>query len=339
MSPTPSSSPVTKFGAFEVNLRTGELRRHGIRIKLQRQPFQILVMLLEKPGEVISREEIRTRLWSGDTFVDFEHGVNTAVKKPRQVLGDIADDPHYIETLPRVGYRFMVPVYEPAIANYAAVPPLTSDVASAESEFEPPYSRRSPRRLRWALVLAALALAGIAGYAVFWPVPEPKVVGFVETPLSDRADSWQQLVTDGARVYFLERQGDHENVVQTSTVGGETRKVLAPFPSTRIFDISSDHSEFLIGDFGERRKEMPLWIWPIQGGSPIRVGGIGVDDAVWHPNGKQIVYVRGSDIRIVRRNGTDDRPFIHTTGVPGMLRWSPDGSRLSFTVGDFQTDA
>jgi Tol biopolymer transport system component len=84
---------------------------------------------------------------------------------------------------------------------------------------------------------------------------------------------------------------------------------------------------------------MPLWIWPVQGGSPIRVGEIGVDDAVWHPNGQEIVYVSGSDIRIVRRDGTDDRPLIHTDGVPGMLRWSPDASRLSFSVGDFQTDA
>jgi DNA-binding winged helix-turn-helix (wHTH) protein/Tol biopolymer transport system component len=339
MPPASSSPPVVKFGVFEVNLRTGELRRHGIRIKLQRQPYQILVMLLEKPGEVISREEIRIRLWPEDTFVDFEHGVNTAVKKLRQVLGDVAEDPHYVETLPRVGYRFMVPVYEPAIANDSAVSQVTSDVPLAESETESSHSGRRSRRLRWALVLAALALAGFAAFAVFGPVPEPKVVSFVETPLSDRADSWQQLVTDGARVYFLERQGDHENVVQTSTVGGETRKVTAPFHNTRIFDISSDHSEFLIGDFGERQQGMPLWIWPVQGGSPIRVGGIGVDDAVWHPNGHQIVYVRGSEIRIVRRDGTDDRPFIHTSGIPGMLRWSPDASRLTFTVGDFQTYA
>lgn len=339
MPPTSPSSPVVRFGAFDVNLRTGELRRHGIRIKLQRQPYQILVMLLEKPGEVISREEIRIRLWSGDTFVDFEHGVNTAVKKLRQVLGDVADDPHYVETLPRVGYRFIAPVYEQAIAVDLGAPHATPDAATAESETEQTHSRRSFRRLRWALVVAALALAGIAAYAVFWPVPEPIVVRFVETPLSDRADSWQKLVTDGARVYFLERKGDHENVVQTSPVGGETREVLAPFPSTRIFDISSDHSEFLITDFGERRQAMPLWIWPVQGGSPNRVAGIGVDDAIWHPNGQQILYVRGSDIRIVRRDGTDDQLFIHTAGVPGMLRWSPDASRLTFTVGDFQTDA
>lgn len=339
MSPTPSGSPLLKFGAFEVDLRTGELRRHGIRIRLQRQPYQILAMLLEKPGEIVSREEIRIRLWAGDTFVDFDHGVNTAVKKLRQVLGDVADDPHYVETLPRVGYRFMVPVYEQAVPNDSAALSVTSDVAPAESEVKSAGARPNARRFSWALVLAAFALAGIAGYAFFGPVPEPKVVDFVETPLSDHADSWQQLITDGARVYFLERKGDHENVVQTSTVGGETRKVLAPFPSTRIFDISSDHSEFLIGDFGELRHAMPLWIWPVQGGSPIRVGGIGVDDAVWHPNGQQIVYVRGSDIRIVRRDGTDDRPFIHTAGVPGMLRWSPDASRLSFTVGAFQTDS
>ena len=334
MPPTSSSSQVVKFGAFEMNLRTGELRRHGIRIKLQRQPFQILVMLLEKPGEVISREEIRTRLWSGDTFVDFEHGVNTAVKKLRQVLGDVAEDPHYVETLPRVGYRFMAPVYEQTIPLHSAEFP---DAFGAGPESV--QRKHVTGWLKWAFGFVAVVLAGIAGVAIFWPVPEPKIVQFVEAPLSERADPWAPLVTDGARVYFLERQGDHENVVQTSTVGGETRAVQAPFPSTRVFAISSDHSEFLIADFGELRIAMPLWIWPIQGGSPIRVGNIKVDDAVWHPNGQEILYARGSDIRIVRRDGENDRQFIHTSGSPRMLRWSPDASRLSFTVGDFQSES
>ncbi len=149
----------------------------------------------------------------------------------------------------------------------------------------------------------------------------------------------QPLVTDGARVYFLEREGDHENVVQTSTVGGETRAIQTPFPSTRIFDISSDRSEFLIGDFGERRYRMPLWIWPVQGGSPIRVGDLKVNDAAWLPNGQQILYVTGCDIRIVRRDGTDDRPFIHASGFPYHLRWSPDASRISYSVEDYQSDS
>jgi DNA-binding winged helix-turn-helix (wHTH) protein/WD40 repeat protein len=339
MPPTSTSSNVVRFGAFEVNLRAGELRRHGIRIKLQPQPYQILVMLLEKPGEVVSREEIRIRLWSNNTFVDFEHGVNTAVKKLRQVLGDTADDPHYVETLPRVGYRFMVPVSRQAEPSDLAGSAPTDEVTPTEHEVVALHVQRGTPWLKWTIGVVALAFAGIASFAFLAPDSEPKLVRFVETPLSDHADPWAPLITDGARVYFLERQGDHENVVQTSTVGGETRIVQTPFPSTRILDISYDRSEFLIGDFGERRYGMPLWIWPVQGGSPIRVGDLKVNDAVWHPNGQQIVYVTGSEIRIVRRDGTDNRPFIHTSGLPHYLRWSPDASTLSFTVDDFQADS
>jgi TolB-like protein/Tfp pilus assembly protein PilF len=98
---------IIRFAVFEVDLRAGELRKSGSRIRMQQQPFQILVILLERPGEVVTREEIRQRLWSGDTFVDFEHGVNSAVARLRDALGDSADSPRYIETIPRRGYRFI----------------------------------------------------------------------------------------------------------------------------------------------------------------------------------------------------------------------------------------
>ena len=102
--------PVMRFGVFEVDLRAGELRRNGSKVKLQEQPFQILGMLLERPGELVTREEIQKKLWSEDTFVDFEHSVATAIKKLREALGDSADNPRFIETLARRGYRFIAPV-------------------------------------------------------------------------------------------------------------------------------------------------------------------------------------------------------------------------------------
>ena len=99
-----------RFADFEVSLRSGELRRNGIKVKLQEQPFQILVLLLESHGEVVTREAIRHKLWTTDTFVDFDNGLNIAVKKLRIALGDDAEAPAYIETLPRRGYRFIAPV-------------------------------------------------------------------------------------------------------------------------------------------------------------------------------------------------------------------------------------
>jgi TolB-like protein/DNA-binding winged helix-turn-helix (wHTH) protein/Flp pilus assembly protein TadD len=106
-----------RFGPFQLDLRAAELHHNGTRIKLPEQPFQILAELVEHPGEVVTREELRQRLWRSDTFVDFEHGLNTAVKRLREALGDSAEKPRYIETLPRHGYRLMVPVerLEPAV--------------------------------------------------------------------------------------------------------------------------------------------------------------------------------------------------------------------------------
>jgi len=104
---TASPTQVIRFGVFEVDLRAGELRKQGAKVKLQEQPFQVLQVLLEKPGEIVTREELRKRIWPSDTFVDFEGGVNNAIKRLREALGDKADTPRFVETLPRRGYRFI----------------------------------------------------------------------------------------------------------------------------------------------------------------------------------------------------------------------------------------
>ncbi len=104
------TSRVARFGVFEADLHTCELRRKGRKIGLQEQPFQILAMLLERPGEMRSREEMRQKLWPGDVFVDFDHGLNAAIAKLRRALGDLAESPRYVETVSRHGYRFLAPV-------------------------------------------------------------------------------------------------------------------------------------------------------------------------------------------------------------------------------------
>lgn len=128
-----------RFGVFEADIEAGELRKHGLRLKLSEQPFQILTMLLARPGEIISREFLRERLWPSDTFVDFDHGLNNAVMRLREVLGDSSEHPRFIETLPRRGYRFIAPVelktqssegapLEPtAIARTISVSPVAPD--------------------------------------------------------------------------------------------------------------------------------------------------------------------------------------------------------------------
>jgi cholera toxin transcriptional activator len=108
--PRDSLPRLFRFGVFEADPRSGELRRNGAKVRIQEQPFQILLMLVERPGEVVTREDLRQRLWSNDTFVDFDHGLNTAINKLRDALGDVANNPRFVETLARRGYRFIAPV-------------------------------------------------------------------------------------------------------------------------------------------------------------------------------------------------------------------------------------
>jgi DNA-binding winged helix-turn-helix (wHTH) protein len=105
-----SETRLVQFGIFEVDLRGGELRRNGAKVKLQEQPFQILSMLLERPGQLVTREELQRKLWPADTFVDFDHSLNAAIRRLRDALGDSAENPRYVETVARRGYRFLTPV-------------------------------------------------------------------------------------------------------------------------------------------------------------------------------------------------------------------------------------
>ncbi len=139
------------FGVFDLDVRAGELRRSGVRVKLQEQPFRILAILLERPGEVVTREQLRQQLWPGDTFVDFEHSINITVKRLREALGDSADNPRFIETMPRHGYRFIAPVEPVAPAS----PPALVEART------PPRQKR-----RWLAVIVMLALVIIGVFVL-----------------------------------------------------------------------------------------------------------------------------------------------------------------------------
>src|SRR5579864_1504087 len=111
--PNQTSRQTVSFGVFEVDLRTGELRKRGVKIKLQEKPFQILAALLASPGQTVTREELRQKLWPSGTYVDFDRSLNTGLRKLREALEDSADNPRFIETLPKRGYRFIAPVSQP----------------------------------------------------------------------------------------------------------------------------------------------------------------------------------------------------------------------------------
>jgi len=170
MAARPQVASRVRFGTFEVDLESGELRRNGVRLKLQEQPFQLLAMFLERPGEVVSRDAVRERLWPADTFVDFDHSLNTAIKKLRQALGDSAENPRFIETLARRGYRFIAPVS--AVTPAPGEPPVEAPVppppaVASETAQRPTAPHRSPPRVR-AAMLALVCVSLLALIAVVW---------------------------------------------------------------------------------------------------------------------------------------------------------------------------
>ncbi|MGO9084936.1 MAG: winged helix-turn-helix domain-containing protein [Candidatus Sulfotelmatobacter sp.] len=149
-------SRVARFGVFELDLTAGELRKSGVKLRLQEQPFQVLALLLERAGDVVTREELRQKLWPSDTFVDFDHSLNTAINKVREVLGDSATSPRYVETLARRGYRFIAP-----LQNSLAASPAANGTASAQPspslptlhpELEVPIPHRGVTRGLFALI-------------------------------------------------------------------------------------------------------------------------------------------------------------------------------------------
>lgn len=150
------SSRVVRFGVFEVDLTAAELRKSGMRLRLQGQPFQVLAFLLERAGEVVSREELQQKLWPAETFVDFDHSLNTAINKVRETLGDSASSPRYVETLARRGYRFIAPVQDESRAAETALPAARTAseplIPALHPELDVPIPHRGVTRGLFALI-------------------------------------------------------------------------------------------------------------------------------------------------------------------------------------------
>ena len=156
--PTPERSKnAIRFDAYEVDLRAQELYKSGRKVKLQIQPFQVLAMLLEQPGEVVTRDEMQKRLWPADTFVDFEHSLNTAIKKLRQALEDDIKKPRYVETLPKRGYRFLGTVKKPA---------ATAKAAANETKPAETATRANANKAKWVGRVLRFRSEGGASFAL-----------------------------------------------------------------------------------------------------------------------------------------------------------------------------
>jgi TolB-like protein/DNA-binding winged helix-turn-helix (wHTH) protein/Tfp pilus assembly protein PilF len=191
-------SPI-RFGVFEVDLQASELRKQGIKVKLQQQPFELLAMLLEHPGEVVTREEIQKRLWPADTFVDFDRGLNRATNRLRESLGDDAESPRFIETLPRRGYRFIAPVVKSDESGHVAelVPPQADTVPTNGSPYSPGYDRVR-LRIGFVTALVAIALLTVAAWFAFFRPRHGAIESVAVLPFSNgSSDSNAEYLSDG----------------------------------------------------------------------------------------------------------------------------------------------
>ncbi len=333
-----------RFGVFDLNLSARELRKHGVRIKLRGHAAEVLEFLLERPGEIVTRERIQERLWPGNTFVDFEHGLNTAVKKLRAALGDSPENSRYIETVPKVGYRFIAPVEELAGPKERPQEPLTDLSATAggvppiADPHEIQQGRWARRRgLLWAVILGtgvAIALMAAGSRAAAWLFPPaPNVLTTTQLTHSGRVDAWGRITSDGSRLFYLEREADHWNLMQISPAGGgESQPFPAPFRNTRILAVSPDRSELLIGEFTARSERLPVWVMPAIGGAPRRLGDVVAMDAVFTPDGKRVTYSQRDGLYETQRDGSHAQKLVSLPGPAEDLAWSPDGERLRFTM-------
>ena len=306
---------VIRFGTFEADLRAGELRRNGVKIRLQEQPFQVLAMLLERPGKIVTREELRSRLWPADTFVDFDHGLNAAVKRLRDALGDSAENPRFIETLARRGYRLLAPVNAAVRETTLAVPRV---------------------RPSWRKVLAVAVLL-VLGIMAGWHAEHRSsaAVRFTERRLTANPENdpviSAAISPDGKYLAFTSRTGIFLRAVST----GETHPVTLPDGGkTHLVSWFPDGSHVLATRSLSATEKPSLWSVSVFGGAPRKLMDA-AERGIVSPDGSQIVFVRGDygheEIWQMQSDGQHAQKIL---GQPGdnceSVVWSPDGHRIAF---------
>ena len=322
------------FGIFDADIQTGELWRNGLKVRIQELPFQVLASLLERPGEVITREELQKRLWPADTFVDFEQGLNKAINKLREALGDDANNPRFVETLPRRGYRFIAPVDSRRVGQ------ATDAGHSATS---PALPQGVPRRQRWPLALTGLvALMAVVGLVWFAtrrpppPRPEPRLRRLTANPAGNPATD-PRISPDGKYLAYDDQAGIHLQLIGT----GETRTI--PQPRGLGHDVTGwlpigwfpNGTRLLAEAMSLVAERNSLWVISMLGGAPreIHEGG----GFAWSvsPDGSLLAYTSAfgaPDIWLMGAGGEDPRKIVSAGEGERLIRvvWSPNGRRIAY---------
>lgn len=327
------TTSIYRFGAFEFDQRTAELRKNGIKLRLQGQPCQILVKLLMHSGELVSREELRSLLWPEDTFVDFETGLNTAIKRLRETLGDSADNPTFIETLPRKGYKFIAPVEMAAREGHRS----PADAAP---------NRNKHKKIIAIACISCVALLLLGGLILWRSMPRvPRVVRVLQVTSDGKPKIPMNLfITDGVHLYFIEGTpwAGGSGIAQVSAGGGETSEIVTPLREIlAIYGVSPNFSEMLVANgvavqadpaTGRSGGAAEVWAQPLPAGTPHRVGNIYATNACYTPDGMHILYSDGFALITIDTDGSNPHQLAKVHGMVRGLRYSPDGKRIRFNI-------
>ena len=304
-----------RFGVFDLDARKGQLTKAGIKLRIQQQPLQILIALLECPGELVTREDLRQKLWPGGTFVDFEHGVNVAIRRLRQTLGDDAGNPRYVETVAKTGYRFIAPVTRVAVVHAP----------------EPLVPRRHPKRVAAvaAVAAAALALLWVAYYAGrrmgVNPMPEYQQATFRYGFVSNA-----RFGADGHTIAYSARWDGKPSRVYAGMVGSAEARELAAVERAGLFSLSSRGEAALgIGATSALRESGQLLARCSLNGSAARNVLKGVIDADWSPDGETFAILRhaGGKYRIEYPVG---KVLYESDQFIFLIRAAPVGHSVAF---------
>jgi DNA-binding winged helix-turn-helix (wHTH) protein len=303
---------VIRFGQFELRRDARALTKSGIPLHLQEQPLELLLALLERPGEIVSRAELQKRLWPEGTFVDFDQSLNKAVNKVREALGDSAEHPLFIETLARRGYRF--------IASVQHVTPAGGK----------PW--RSWRRAIWPAI-ALIAFVVTISLLMHRPPAPVKVSRYKRLTTDGQRKTEWALATDGHRVYYTDRI--RARLVEVSVLGGEPRPLEIPIRAFPL-DFSRANEELLVAEWTPQtapyagHDDRPIWIVRLPTGAARSAGGLRATDAVWSPDGRYITYTTADSLALSDAAGKNVRTLAKVNGAPLSPSWSRDRQTVRF---------
>jgi Tol biopolymer transport system component/DNA-binding winged helix-turn-helix (wHTH) protein len=324
-----SVSSVIRFGAFEADFQTRELRNHGVRLRLPGQSFQILKMLLERPGQLVTREELQKALWPSDTFVDFDHSLNAAMNRLREALSDSAEEPRLVETLPRRGYRFIAPLENSPDAHQPVALGTETQVA------------RRTGTLRLTLLLAAyVLLAGVGLFVYKWTHVPASTMQRALTRLTfdDGLQIGATWSPDGRFVAYSSDRGGKFDVWVQQVSGGEAVRVTKGSGHNWQPDWSPDGKYIAYRSEGS---DGGLFVIPALGGAGLerRITTFGYYPR-WSPDSSQLLFQTGQLISFskffaVKLDGSDPHEVLSNLTARVMAisaAWHPDGKRISIWV-------